>query len=260
MALGILLLPQAASGSQRNQDALQNEECVVCLATVQELGAQARFTSCCKKCVCAKDFDSLEAQAREQHRNNGGHRHARCPHCRHYPLKIKAVAAPAVIRQAAPSARPIPSAPPLHELPESTHDQTPHNIAPRTDVLELDSAVADQQLQHWLSQQANAKRCPTPGCSFAFINERAPNPHGFKCPACDCSYCSSCLIDHESDISCQTAALYVAQLIHKQLERDSHQLPAQSSPVAAVAEDIFDDLQAGIKSLFNRVCTYLKHE
>ena len=201
LAVGIIIIPCSARASERNQVAEQ--ECMICLSSAQELGVQqSRLTSCCHQFLCQKDAQVLEQRAQENHRVNGGERHARCPYCRHYPMKTVAAAVPAPAQYNSRPALPTPSAPAFDELPSPVEYQP-------------SGGSADQLLQQWIDKQANAKRCPTPGCSYAFINERAQEPHTFMCPSCRCDYCSNCLIDHESDISCLVAAYQLNYLINK---------------------------------------------
>ncbi|MDR3549969.1 MAG: E3 ubiquitin protein ligase, partial [Candidatus Babeliales bacterium] len=60
-------------------------------------------------------------------------------------------------------------------------------------------AYADVSTNEWIDRHPHAKRCPTPDCSYAFINDRHKT-NTIQCPSCTQSYCSGCLIAHEKNI------------------------------------------------------------
>lgn len=62
----------------------------------------------------------------------------------------------------------------------------------------------DVLVQEWLNVQSSVKHCPTPDCSYRFINA-SQCPQNTKCPSCKHEYCSSCLLKHPSNITCETA-------------------------------------------------------
>ncbi len=64
--------------------------------------------------------------------------------------------------------------------------------------------IAAIKLQKWVAMQPNAKHCPTPDCSYLFIDEEQ-YPQSIKCPQCAHEYCSNCLLPHPMQISCKDA-------------------------------------------------------
>jgi len=66
------------------------------------------------------------------------------------------------------------------------------------------SAYADITTNEYLTTQRHAKRCSTPNCSYAFINDDEQRCTT-QCPKCEKSYCSACLTPHEQSISCDHA-------------------------------------------------------
>ena len=65
-------------------------------------------------------------------------------------------------------------------------------------------ALSEIATREWILQQPNAKQCPTPNCTYAFINEGG-NRRATQCPSCKNRYCSSCLINHPTNKSCAQA-------------------------------------------------------
>ena len=64
--------------------------------------------------------------------------------------------------------------------------------------------LSDIQLQEWLIQQQTTKQCPTPNCSYSFINERT-DQFTHHCPQCKKEYCGKCLIPHTPSSTCKQA-------------------------------------------------------
>lgn len=65
----------------------------------------------------------------------------------------------------------------------------------------LKSKLSQIQFNTWLMQQKNRTACPTPDCSFIFINERT-DQFTMQCPSCDATYCAQCLTQHSARITC----------------------------------------------------------
>lgn len=75
-------------------------------------------------------------------------------------------------------------------------------IVPDTKTLNL---LYDIQFRAWLIKHKEAfKQCPTPDCSFAFLNERT-DQSTIECPQCEKKYCAQCLSSHSVRITCQDA-------------------------------------------------------
>lgn len=202
MVLSAVIIPTISQSSASQEIRLKgDEECAICMSSARDLGNdQARFTQCCKQFICAKDADEIGKKIRESNRDRDRKRQLeiRCPYCRHTPFQVTR---PAPV---APAARnlPTPSAPPLdaHSCAQPRANAQQNNRQRQFN----NSAQADQQLQQWLSQQPNAKKCPTPGCSYAFINEltRAAT---IICMQCRHEYCSDCLVQHSVHVTCNQA-------------------------------------------------------
>jgi ariadne-1 len=51
------------------------------------------------------------------------------------------------------------------------------------------------------------KHCPTPNCSYYFINDEPLNICAeFNCPACRSTYCANCTKSHDKTLACTRAA------------------------------------------------------
>jgi len=64
--------------------------------------------------------------------------------------------------------------------------------------------ISDIKAQEWLIKQPNAKHCPTPDCTYVFLNENQ-SPETIRCPNCKLEYCSNCLYSHPMQILCKDA-------------------------------------------------------
>ena len=202
MVLGAVIIPTISQSSASQEIRLKGDkECAICMSSARDLGNdQARFTQCCKQFICAKDADEIGKKIRESNRDRDRKRQLeiRCPYCRHTPFQVTRPTAEA------PAARdlPTPSAPRLEARPRV---QPRANAQKNNRQRQLNnSAQADQQLQQWLSQQPNAKKCPTPGCSYAFINELT-RVATIICMQCQQEYCSDCLAQHSIHVTCNQA-------------------------------------------------------
>ena len=56
----------------------------------------------------------------------------------------------------------------------------------------------------WARQQEHLKQCPTPDCTFYFINE-STCALPMACPLCSKEYCNQCLLSHPEQTSCTQA-------------------------------------------------------
>jgi len=62
-------------------------------------------------------------------------------------------------------------------------------------------------LTEFFKKQAGDKiirQCPTPDCSYAFINDRN-DTQSYTCPTCKHTYCANCLVSHSRSVSCKEA-------------------------------------------------------
>lgn len=89
-------------------------------------------------------------------------------------------------------------------------DQTCKQSLSRVDIINITrnpatlTTIDDIQTLEWIAQQPNAKHCPTPDCSYIFLNdERCPQP--IECPSCAHKYCSNCLFPHAVRMTCREA-------------------------------------------------------
>lgn len=57
-----------------------------------------------------------------------------------------------------------------------------------------------------LRQEEGLKHCPTPDCTFYFINE-STCAQPIKCPRCEKQYCNQCLVNHDAQITCDHARI-----------------------------------------------------
>lgn len=82
------------------------------------------------------------------------------------------------------------------------------------------------QLKEWLEKQSLVKHCPTPDCSYAFINE-SKCQSTIDCPQCKKEYCSQCLIKHPEYLSCQAAQERYASVEDKATQswKNTHSKP-----------------------------------
>jgi len=67
---------------------------------------------------------------------------------------------------------------------------------------DIHKTYLDVSDQEWLAK--NTKHCPTPDCSFAFMNDQEVQ-QSFKCPQCSHTYCSNCLKSHSTKMTCTQA-------------------------------------------------------
>lgn len=65
--------------------------------------------------------------------------------------------------------------------------------------------IATIRTKELLSINPNAKHCPTPNCSYIFLNEDNSSCET-TCPLCNDKYCSNCLVQHSARLTCQQAA------------------------------------------------------
>lgn len=57
-----------------------------------------------------------------------------------------------------------------------------------------------------LRQEEGLKHCPTPDCTFYFINE-STCAQPITCPRCEKQYCNQCLVNHDAQITCDHARI-----------------------------------------------------
>jgi hypothetical protein len=205
MVIGAFILPSISKSSVPQVRLQGNEQCAICMTSAAELGNnQARFTNCCRQYLCAKDAQEIEKTAHSRRPAQ----QARCPYCRHTPLRTirPTVNAPA-------SRAPARDAQAQRSQPNARPQSSPLNNARPNN--------AEQEFQRWLSRQPNAKKCPTPGCSYAFINERA-TPDTIVCIKCLHEYCSDCLVRHSVHISCNQAREQMRQSVARANHAQSH--------------------------------------
>lgn len=60
------------------------------------------------------------------------------------------------------------------------------------------------QLKEWLAKQSQVKYCPTPDCTYAFINADTCQSNT-ECPKCHKVYCNQCMTKHPEYMSCHAA-------------------------------------------------------
>lgn len=64
--------------------------------------------------------------------------------------------------------------------------------------------LGEIQFNEWAN--VNAKNCPTPGCTYIFVNDD-DNANNVQCPKCTKHFCTGCFFQHATDISCADARL-----------------------------------------------------
>jgi len=69
------------------------------------------------------------------------------------------------------------------------------------DLYKLFCEIAAYECIH---NEKHIKQCPTPDCSYSFINDQTVKQK-FTCPQCKHIYCSSCLMRHAPEMTCEHA-------------------------------------------------------
>ena len=85
-------------------------------------------------------------------------------------------------------------------------------------------AIATIRANEWIARQPNAKHCPTPDCSYVFINDEE-RLRLFTCPKCDKKYCSKCLVLHDIQMTCDAAKADSATIRETDQWKQTHTKP-----------------------------------
>ena len=73
-----------------------------------------------------------------------------------------------------------------------------------------------------INKAENIKHCPTPDCSFSFINDDDLMVQ-VRCPKCFSFYCCNCLLKHTNEFSCQEWSEYLEVSTSKSAEQEANE-------------------------------------
>ena len=118
-------------------------------------------------------------------------------------------------------------------------------------IYELFCEVASLEL---INKAENIKHCPTPDCSFSFINDCLMAQ--IRCPKCFSFYCCNCLQKHTNQFSCEEWREYLEIGADKSAEQEANEKWLKENTQACPRCKTSVQKTAGCNAMICGICKY----